>query len=107
MLYHFIACVADALNLLYRTSDYTNGLDECVGRLQRRLYRLMLPENCNASEIRHGTLILRVKFWSRDYGFFLRGVAGGCLNPKGLFDPLCHLQIRSTPLTPLRSSLLV
>ena len=29
-------CVADALNLLYR-ADYTNGLDECVGRLQRRL----------------------------------------------------------------------
>ena len=28
-----LACVADALNL----PDYTNGLDECVGRLQRRL----------------------------------------------------------------------
>ena len=27
-----LACVADALNLLY-----TKGLDECVGRLQRRL----------------------------------------------------------------------
>ena len=27
-----IACVADALNLLY-----VKGLDECVGRLQRRL----------------------------------------------------------------------
>ena len=27
-----LACVADALNLLY-----INGLDECVGRLQRRL----------------------------------------------------------------------
>ena len=34
-----IACVADALNLLYIDSqtDYTKGLDECVGRLQRRL----------------------------------------------------------------------
>ena len=32
-----VACVADALNLLYIASDYTNGLDECVGRLQRRL----------------------------------------------------------------------
>ena len=30
-----LACVADALNLLY--IDYTKGLDECVGRLQRRL----------------------------------------------------------------------
>ena len=30
-----LACVADTLNLLYR--DYTNGLDEYVGRLQRRL----------------------------------------------------------------------
>ena len=29
------ACVADALNLLYKW--YTNGFDECVGRLQRRL----------------------------------------------------------------------
>ena len=28
-----LACVADALNFL----DNTNGLDECVGRLQRRL----------------------------------------------------------------------
>ena len=28
-----VACVADALNLL----DYTKGLDECMGRLQRRL----------------------------------------------------------------------
>ena len=33
--YNSIACVADALNLLY--TDYTNDLDECVGRLQRRL----------------------------------------------------------------------
>ena len=35
------ACVADALNLLYRANNlrtgYTNGLDEYVGRLQRRL----------------------------------------------------------------------
>ena len=30
-----LACVADALNLLY--TDYTKGLDECVGRLKRRL----------------------------------------------------------------------
>ena len=30
-----VACVADALNLPYIASDYTNGLD--VGRLQRRL----------------------------------------------------------------------
>jgi len=52
---HFIACVADALNLLYRTSDYTNGLDEWLGRLQRSLYHLMLSENFNGSEIRHGT----------------------------------------------------
>ena len=29
-----VACVADALNF---QTDYTNGLDECVGRLQRRL----------------------------------------------------------------------
>ena len=29
------ACVADPLNLLYEL--YTNGLEECVGRLQRRL----------------------------------------------------------------------
>ena len=36
------ACVAsDALNLLYR--DYTNGFDECVGRLQRRLDITDLP----------------------------------------------------------------
>ena len=28
-----LACVANALNLLY----IVNGLDECVGRLQRRL----------------------------------------------------------------------
>ena len=34
-----VACVTDALNLLYRATQmgYTNGLDECVGRLQRRL----------------------------------------------------------------------
>ena len=31
----YVACVAETLNLLYR--DYTNGLDEYVGRLQRRL----------------------------------------------------------------------
>ena len=31
-----VACVVDALNLLFM--DYTNGLDECVGRLQRRLF---------------------------------------------------------------------
>ena len=31
-----LACVADALNLLY-IEDCTKGLDECVGRLQRRL----------------------------------------------------------------------
>ena len=55
MLYHFITCVADALNLLYRKSDYTNGLDECVGRLQRRLYHLMLSENFNGLEIRYET----------------------------------------------------
>ena len=30
-----LACVADALNVLY-----INSLDECVGRLQRRLYKL-------------------------------------------------------------------
>ena len=95
MLYHFIACVADALNLLYRTSDYTNGLDEWVGWLQRRLYHLMLSENFNGLEIRYGK-IWRVKFWSRDFFFF--GGGGECLNPKRLFDPPCHLQIRSTPL---------
>ena len=33
-----VACVANALNLLYiAQTDYTNGLDECVGRLHRRL----------------------------------------------------------------------
>ena len=32
---HRFACVADALNLLYR--DYINGLNECVDQLQRRL----------------------------------------------------------------------
>ena len=31
-----VACVADALNPLFM--DFTNGLDECVGRLQRRLF---------------------------------------------------------------------
>ena len=30
------ACVADALDILYR-ADYTEGLDQCVGRLQRKL----------------------------------------------------------------------
>ena len=33
-----VARVADGLKLLYRAqTDYTNGLDECVGRLQPRL----------------------------------------------------------------------
>ena len=33
-----VARVADAPKLLYRAqTDYTNGLDECVGRLQPRL----------------------------------------------------------------------
>ena len=34
--FYAVACVADALNLLH-IADYTKGLDECVGRLQRRL----------------------------------------------------------------------
>ena len=45
-----LACVADTLNLLYR--DYTNGLDEYVGRLQRRLKALDLDgkiEDCEQS----------------------------------------------------------
>ena len=37
-----VACVADAVNLLY-IADYTNGLDECVSRLQRRLSDGSLP----------------------------------------------------------------
>ena len=54
MLYHFIACVADALNLLYRTSDYTNGLDECVAWLAYIIFK-MLSENFNGLKIRYGT----------------------------------------------------
>ena len=37
-----LACVADALNLLY--IDYTKGLDDCVGRLQRRLVHFYSKE---------------------------------------------------------------
>ena len=37
-----LPCVADALNLQYRASGTVqNGLDECVGRLQRRLPDLL------------------------------------------------------------------
>ena len=51
-----LACVADALNLLYIDGLYkglrrvrgpaanTKGLDECVGRLQRRLSFPFSPE---------------------------------------------------------------
>ena len=44
-----LACVADALNLMYIASsqtEYTNGFDECVGRLQRRLYFSRFLSNC-------------------------------------------------------------
>ena len=45
-----LACVADPLNLLYRLyTDCTNGLDECVGRLQRRITDAY---DCQVSNIR-------------------------------------------------------
>ena len=45
-----LACVADPLNLLYRLyTDCTNGLDECVGRLQRGITDAY---DCQVSNIR-------------------------------------------------------
>ena len=46
-----LACVADALNLLYRLYRLIiqMGLDECVGRLQRRITD---PYDCQVSNIR-------------------------------------------------------
>ena len=47
-----VACIADAINLLYTAqTDYTNGLDECLGWLQRRLIVYWQLENYFHAEL--------------------------------------------------------
>ena len=58
-----IACVADALNLRYIRMDHTNGLDKCVGRLERRLvlyyYSVKKLQNKEEKSLRHVAMVAK------------------------------------------------